>query len=662
MRPITQLAMVSLKQIYNRIKSYLSPRILLLLSVLLFGVLNFQQDKMVDGEGVGEAVPDAKWVIIGDNERFSGYETKNDPSKVASGANPQGQNTSINNGDRISIRDEGYQIFPENGTESVTSAPVHSLKNFRRRDGENLMVRGQGTSLEWYDEYQNDWENLNSGYSTGTEFGFAEYNINTDQRSYVYFGNGVEPFSRWTGAHTNISVALAGGEATINAIDTTGFTATGTIRVCGTDVTYTGVTSTAFTGAAGTPACAANRGITQAVQTYASNPKGNIYLVANNRLFIAGVTSTPQAVFFSQYGDATSFVTSSLVTDTTAESSGIFNLAEGGGGVTAMAQDEGSIYIFKRTIIYKATLSDSLYTLQPLKPFDGKSKTTGAISQKSTFAGGNGIFFITPDNQIMNLARIESYDYPQINAISDSIKPTIDTAIFTSSTGIFYKDKAYFSAKSDSNSTANDVVFVYNFPLQAWESPVVGWPVSDWAIYSDGGLERLYFGHSINPNTYLVIPEALDNGLGVAANWRSKQFDFDIPQSLKEIDNVFVEGYLTENTNLTISLLLDENGNKQIFSTEFSGDETTYLYDSPEYNVFGFEPFGVERFGSNQADDGRTKFRVYLNKDLRRVPFYTAQIEFASDGEAQSWEIDRFGFLVRESSQPEDRTIYRSFR
>jgi hypothetical protein len=155
-----------------------------------------------------------------------------------------------------------------------------------------------------------------------------------------------------------------------------------------------------------------------------------------------------------------------VVTASTAQSPGVFNLGEGGGAVTAMVEDENSIYIFKRNIIYKATLSDSLYTLSTLKSFDGKSRTTGAINQKSTFAGGNGIFFITPDNQIMNLTRVAYVDYPQIVPISDPIKPTVANAIFTSSTAIFWKDKAYIAAKTNSNSTQNDVVFVYNFRVQ----------------------------------------------------------------------------------------------------------------------------------------------------------------------------------------------------
>ena len=71
--------------------------------------------------------------------------------------------------------------------------------------------------------------------------------------------------------------------------------------------------------------------------------------------------------------------------------------------MTAMAQDEKIIYLFKKSIIYRATLTDSLYTLQALKPFDGKSQTSGAQNSEGTFVGGNGVIFETPDNQIVSL-------------------------------------------------------------------------------------------------------------------------------------------------------------------------------------------------------------------------------------------------------------------
>lgn len=600
------------------------------------------------------------WYVF---DKFSGFQTKYDRTKVDDGANTNGQNTTINDGDRISSRNLGYELFPTTATYATTTGGIKSMHTFRKRDGENILMRSYGTVLEYYDENTDTWEIIKSGLTSGQKFGFADYNINTDLRSYVYYGNAKDNFARWDGVHTQLNGAVAIGDSVINVDDAQYFTNTGSVIYCGTTTAYSAKTATSLIlSASTTVVCADNAAIASAPTETAGNPKGNIYMTADNRLWIAGVTSTPQAVFFSKYGDATEFTTTTLITDNTDTSSGIFNLGEGGGGVTAMIQDEQAIYLFKRSIIRRATLSDTTYTLSTLKPFDGKSQTVGGTNQGLTFTSGNEVFFTTPDNQIMKLARVENVDYPQINAISDIIKPTIDPASFVDGTGIVYKNKAYFSAKATTDAIANNTIFVFNLQTKTWDSPIIGWSVADWAVYDDGSGEELYFGDALTNNVYKIISEPLDYIYDFAANWRSKEFNFGLPQTQKVIDNVFIEGYISPNTSLTISLLLDEDGYTQTYQTTLLGTETGYIYSSVDYNVFGFEPFGYERFGSNTDQSGKKKFRVYLAKNFTPIPFYNAQIEFASDGQNQSWEIIAWAFNVKSYTQNTKTSLMRIFQ
>lgn len=617
-----------------------------------FAIKPLKSQNLGLGEALGASMPDGQWFLV---DKFTGFETKNDPSKISNGANPNGQNTQVDDGDSIKIREYGYEIL---GTSTTTEDRIESLYTFRRRNGENIMLRGRGSYLEYYEEGNDKWEALRST-STSADYGFADYNINTDLRSYVYFGNGDDPFARWTGAHTLITTTATSGATFIFADDTTDFLDTGSIIYCGNTIPYSAKTTTGFQ-VASAHICDADRGITQAIQEYPTYPRGNIYLLANNRLFIAGIASTTQAVYFSKYGDATTWA-ENLVTDSTADSAGIFNLGEGGGAVSGMVLDEQSIYIFKKSIVYKAVLSDSLYTLQPLKTFDAKSQTVGATNKKMIFAGGNGVFYSTPDNQIINLTRVDEIDYPQVVSISNTIKPTTDGAVFSSSTGIFWKNKAYFAIKSDDSIGFNDAVLVYNYPTQSWESPTIGWNVGDWTIYDDGSGEDLYFGSAIDANVYKITDGAVDNNLGVTANYRTKRFDFGAPELLKEIENVYIEGYITDQTTLTVSLLIDEDGYTQIYKTDILGTETDYIYSADEYNLFGFHPFGYRQFGSDVQQE-KKKFRVYLNKGLRRIPFHNFQLEFASDGENQYWEITSWAVKWRVSSQEENGKIYRIFQ
>lgn len=605
---------------------------------------------------LGQSVQSSQWFNY---SAFTGFKTKVDPAKIDDGANPNGQNTVINDGDRISIRDFGYTLF---GASSTTEEYIGSLHTFRRRNGENIMIRASGPYLQYYEEGNDRFEDLLST-STSSLFGFADYNINTDLRSYTYFGNGEEQFSRWSGAH--VLTGSGGVTSTAGFVMTDdptglGFTDSGEIIYCGQKLAYTSYSGSGFE-VSSAHACDADRGVAQAVDQFGSLIRGNIYIVANNRLFVSGIASTSQAVYFSKYGDATNFTSASLITDTTADSAGIFNLGEGGGGITGLALDEGAVYILKETIIYKATLDgDGLYTLTPLKPFDGRSQTVGAIGNRSIFTGGNGVFFTTPDEQIMRLSRIENVDYPQIVPISEQIKPTVQAAIHSSSTGIFFQNFAYVAVQSDDSVARNDAVFLWNDRVQTWESPIVGWNPSAFTVYDDGDGEALYFGDSRIAQTYKVTLTAVDNDLGITANWRSKQYNFGMPFGLKELDNFYLEGYISDNTELTISLLFDEDGDSSIYTTVFNGTEEDYLFDADDFNVFGFHAFGFERFGSADANENN-KFRIYLNKNLRRIPFYTLQVEVASDGVGQSWEILNYAFSVRPSTEPEDRDLYRAF-
>lgn len=335
----------------------------------------------------------AQWVVF---SKFDGYQTLLDPEKVSDGANPQGQNTTANHGDRVSIREQGYSLFPSNAFFSSTSTGVLTMHTFRLRDGTSILMRSTSATLEWYDAHGTYWELLGQGYQNG-DFGFADNNVNTDQSSYTYFGNGRDPFSRWNGAHTFLTVSPTSTAGTIFVNDTSNFSTTGTVVYCGTSVAYTSKTATTF-AVASSPGCGSNRGVAQGVQEFTDQtayPRGNIYLFADNRLFISGTTSTQNIVYFSSYGSSTSFDLSSLVTSSTLADPGLFNLPEGGGPVKAMVMDEGSIYIFKPAIIYKATLTDTQYSIAPLKAFDGRSQTTGAIGKRNVFVTSNGSFFVT---------------------------------------------------------------------------------------------------------------------------------------------------------------------------------------------------------------------------------------------------------------------------
>ena len=105
----------------------------------------------------------------------------------------------------------GTELFGATGTGSANTSGHVAI----RRDGTNIMLRANGTVLEYYNRDTSSWNTLKSGYTSGQIFGFADFNINTDAQDYVYFCNAVEPYQRWSMAYDKTTSTLAGGEATI---------------------------------------------------------------------------------------------------------------------------------------------------------------------------------------------------------------------------------------------------------------------------------------------------------------------------------------------------------------------------------------------------------------------------------------------------------------
>jgi len=625
---------------------------------------NKTNDKTNDNS-LGNAGDDrAQWVVV---DKFQGYQTKKDPQKIDVGANPAGQNTFINDGDRISIRDFGYEIFPDATASSSAATSSLRIHTFRKRDGTNIMLHAYDDELRYYKKSVGQWERLKDGFTVGQEFGFADHNTNVDQTSFVYFSNGVEDYSRWTGNVSELTSAVTSSALSLIVGDTTLFPSSGAVIYCGNIVAYTAKTDTNLTISAATTTCASGRGVAQIPTTYPTVPKGNILAVLNTRMFMAGVASSTQTLFYSDIADATTF---SMATSgaRTAYNAGLINMPEGGGGIVGLAVDEEVIYAFKRNIIKSVTFTqdgNDLPVIKPIKPHDNKSQTVGAVSSKSIFAGGNGIFFITPNNEIMNLSRVEDIDYPQVVPISDMISNTVDDMVFASSTGVYWKNRAYFSAKQDTDSSNNDVILVWDHQNQMWFSPMIGLNANSFSIAKFSELEELYFAHAMQPNVYKVNNVEMDDIYGITANWRSKEETFGSPHLLKSIDNFYVEGYINNSTELSISLLFDEDGFTSSYSTTFTGNEGSdkYRYVAADYNLFGFNELGYERFGSNDDFTGKEKFRIYFGKGLKRVPFHSVQVEFASDSENENaqWEILQYGFHVMLEPQKTKSSLYKAF-
>ncbi len=414
------------------------------------------------------------------------------------------------------------------------------------------------------------------------------------------------------------------------------FSLTGSIRIGTTDVSYTGLTSTTFTGCSSVPATADETPVTQIVTRSFSNPRGNIIIVDKVRLFVAGVQKSPSSVYYSKIGQSTDF---SFSATRIAGEGGVIDTPEGGGAITGLGVQENLIYVLKNDVIKSFYFTQDGTDLHVIETV-AQAPNVGANYFKGVFKIDNQLYYTSKEGAIKTVSRVESIDTAQALQLSDPISGLVGVLDFTAPVGVFFKQKAYIACRT-SDSSYNNVVLVFNFQKQAWEAPITGWAVASWHIVGN----ELYFGHAINAEVYKVSDRYDDNGFAYEAIARFSFNHFGQPALPKEYSLLFMEGYITENTEMTIRVRYNYNGTQEVRETILSGTDTEYIVASASYYGLGMEALGLSPLASEvEVPEEINKFRVYLVTDGQ--PFYELSVEVSSNQEGARWEILRFGYNV----------------
>jgi hypothetical protein len=98
------------------------------------------------------------------------------------------------------------------GTYDAGTTGCDGFYNFLKsgQEGE-IPVKASNGQLKYFHPTLLDWALLKSNYTVGAEFGFKENLVNTENEDYLYWGNGVENYSRWPGSTTTLNGAFVSG-------------------------------------------------------------------------------------------------------------------------------------------------------------------------------------------------------------------------------------------------------------------------------------------------------------------------------------------------------------------------------------------------------------------------------------------------------------------
>jgi hypothetical protein len=191
--------------------------------------------------------------------------------------------------------------------------------------------------------------------------------------------------------------------------------------------------------------------------------------------------------------------------------------------------------------------------------------------------------------------------------------------------------------------TDNDIIFVYNFQKKSWELPIIGLNASDFFIYDS----ELYAASSLNNETYRMnigekTIKAGDDSFPLKCEWVSGNINYGLPANRKAFNMYYVEGYIAQNTIITVTLSFEHEGIYRQLTGTIDGSDEDILLVSASDAPLGVNPLGIAPLGSGaEVTNTLNKFRVYLTTN--EIPFYEHSIGFKTNGINQNWEILRTG-------------------
>lgn len=502
-----------------------------------------------------------------------------------------------------------------------------------------LSTSPQGSSV-----YTNSWEkgqmvyfsdpgNTISGLTNGTVY----YAVPS---SYILPVNGVSGNS--LGLATSYANAIAGTVISISGSpsNVTIYKATPVVIYDGTTATqkiyYTKSSTTlTLTGTVGTT-IAIGASVSPTIVPVAI-PKGNIVVTWQSRFITAGAYQNENTMYLSRVSDPEDYVP--VTDDMNAGGFQIFN--DGAGGLIDIKEFGTFLVVSKSNAMYQfsfvqnADLSAQFPQITPIVSGIGM----GPVTFRSSLKALNAIYYPSGSSGFIQLSPVASGVTAStgLQVISYNINNILPNYDFSNSKGGFYKNKLFWTAQS---SVSQNIIFVYDTIRQAW-TKFDSWNPVDFAITNnnvflilsanDGNIYQAFSGYTDNSNPYNAYYNTKLNLLGNAF-------------TVKTLDAIYVEGYMTQSTKLYADVLFNEKG--RLF-------KATYLLT---YGVQGFQfsnviVGGLAQFPFNQnINDSLTPdqiqnygyFRGYLSVPVS-YGLFAVQIKFYSKDANSVWFLTGWG-------------------
>lgn len=304
-----------------------------------------------------------------------------------------------------------------------------------------------------------------------------------------------------------------------------------------------------------------------------------------------------------------------------------------------------------RWAVIRSTLSANL-TAEKLEHIRLKvSPLQGAKSARLVGKMKNHIVFVGNDN-VANFFGFLSYEYiPSSTDFSYSIVDDMKSYDFTDGS-IFYWNNYVIVAipkagivrmynmtdqTQEENSSYKGVEDVTGQPW-FWESPI-GYPISGFYVVNG----QLY-GHSYaSSESYQLFTGNNFNGQDITANATFAFDDHGDRTASKASDEIWVEGYIKQNTTLNVTVAGDLDSFQNTQTVAVSGSDNSIVAYGAGAHSLGKNPLGSESLGGFTTSSPSRPAWFHVAKTYPQVPSYLEQVSFSTKGVDLQWELLGFG-------------------
>lgn len=276
-----------------------------------------------------------------------------------------------------------------------------------------------------------------------------------------------------------------------------------------------------------------------------SPPHGRYVAAHKNRMWIAGTTSNPSRLYFSDILNIDSWPVLNFI-----------DIAPNDGDVITGIMPLGDYLVISKGHSVWLLTGEGVNTFAVRRIHADR----GAYAPRSIVTMNGSLCFVSDDGIYLS-------DLTQAVLISERVKNTwsgLNHRRINQAASWFDDHKLYVAVPS-ANSIINDTIIVFDSLRQSFAGVITGWKASCWCYLREAGKIVSLYGHSDKIQVSEINNGYSDNGLAIPFIWRSKEFNFGTPESYKRWNKIYMEiSPASTSANLVITFFVD---GQQIGST-----------------------------------------------------------------------------------------------